>query len=99
VYKIIAAFFFSLTKAAWMEKQNKAQRQGIPQWLLRLMHRKQNTQIAASALLEKIEVCQSLEELKALLLSKEVVLDEELMAAFDRRISELEQQTGKSFLF
>jgi hypothetical protein len=51
------------------------------------------------SLQERISECQTLEQLKALLLSKEVVLDEQLMAAFDKRISELEEQTGQSFIF
>jgi hypothetical protein len=81
-----------------MKKQTKPQGQGMPQWLQRLMHQKTKQQMTSSALLEKIEACTTIEQLKTLLLSKEVVLDEQLMAAFDKRIAELEEQTGKSFI-
>jgi hypothetical protein len=56
-------------------------------------------QAKSTSLLERIEACQDLTELKALLLSREVVLDEQLLAAFDKRIAELEEQTGQSFIF
>ena len=66
-------------------------------WLLGLLHRGQ-TQEPSAALLKRIAGCTTIEELKTLLLSKEVVLDEQLMAAFDKRISELEKQTGQPFI-
>jgi hypothetical protein len=82
-----------------MKKRTKVQGQGLPQWLQRLMLQKAKPQLAATALLDKIKTCTTLEELKALLLSKEVVLDEQLMAAFDKRIAELGEQTGQTFLY
>ena len=82
-----------------MEKQNKAQKQSLFQLLLLLFDYRRKQKGIPTSLLERIAACQTLEQLKTLLLSKEVELDEQLMAAFDKRIAELEQQTGKSFLF
>jgi hypothetical protein len=67
--------------------------------LLSLFLPKEHQKPASVNLLERIEACTTIEQLKTLLLSKEVVLDEQLMAAFDKRIAELEEQTGKSFIF
>jgi hypothetical protein len=80
-----------------MKKQ--AGNQSLFHQLLKLLLPKEKQQPATTALLEKIAGCRSIAELKTLLLSKEVVLDEQLMTAFDKRIAELEEQTGKPFLF
>ena len=82
-----------------MEKQNKAQKQSLFQLLLLLFDYRRKQKGIPTSLLERIAACQTLEQLKTLLLSKEVELDKQLMAAFDKRIAELEQQTGKHFLF
>jgi hypothetical protein len=82
-----------------MERQNKAQKQSLFQLLLDAFDYRRSLKPVPVSLQERISECQTLEQLKALLLSKEVVLDEQLMAAFDKRISELEEQTGQSFIF
>jgi hypothetical protein len=82
-----------------MEKQNKAQKQSLFQVLLEAFDYRRKPKPVPVSLQERISECLTLEQLKALLLSKEMVLDEQLMAAFDKRIAELEEQTGKSFLF
>jgi hypothetical protein len=58
----------------------------------------QQQEPASSALLRRIAACRTLQELKTLLLSKAVTIDEQLMAAFDQRIEALEQQTGQPFI-
>jgi hypothetical protein len=82
-----------------MKKQTQTQRQSLFQLLLEAFDYRRKPKPDPASLQERIEGCQTLEQLKTLLLSKEVVLDEQLMAAFDKRIAELEEQTGKSFLF
>ena len=76
-----------------MKKQN---------WVFNIRHLllcKQKPKQVPVSLQEALAACTTIEQLKNLLLSKEVVLDEQLMAAFDKRIAELEQQTGQPFLF
>jgi hypothetical protein len=74
-------------------------KQNIFHHLSWLTQRRSKAKPSSSTLLDKIQTCATLEEVKTLLLSKEVVLDEQLMAAFDKRIAELEEQTGTSFIF
>lgn len=80
------------------QQKQKANRKTFLSLLLCLLSRGKPKQVPV-LLQERIDCCQTIEQLKTLLLSKEVVLDETMMAAFDNRIEELEQSTGQPFSF
>lgn len=82
-----------------MQKRNNAQKQNLFSVLLSLLCSRGNPKQIHASLQQRIDQCQTIDQLKTLLLSKEVVLDEAMMAAFDKRIEELEQSTGRPFSF